>query len=81
MSIVSILENIGCVIMVPQSLYWYFLRKNGYNDVFLLVFIEPSMWIWDKGPSPAVADQSESSASGEAKVPATPVSTGDATAY
>ena len=44
-------------------------------------FIEPNMWILDKGPSPAIADQSEGRASGEAEVPATPVSTSNATAY
>ena len=58
-----------------------FFIKNSYNDVFLLVFIEPNMWILDKGPSPAIADQSEGRASGEAEVLATPVSTSNATAY
>ena len=45
-----------------------------------MVFTEPNMWIRDEGPSPAMVDQSEDTASGEAEVPAMPISTSDATA-
>ena len=49
--------------------------------MFSVGIYRANMWIQDKGPSPVITDQSEGSSSGEAKVPATTVSTSDATDY